>query len=153
MFLIILDKNPYEAAVKIPEGYKHKQLLELMQMISCVVDFGYKQLPNGKEIKNWIKKNKLWVCTFAEVLMDITNLSSLTYIKYKCLCDLLYEDCKDIEDTLSLVVPNAKTAVFRYVKEYKKFTEYETNTELPIEIAVKEYEKYMNWKKEKGIIS
>ena len=153
MFLIILDKNPYEAAVKIPEGYKHKQLLELMQMISCVVDFGYKQLSNGKEIKNWIKKNKLWVCTYIKVLMDNVNVSSSTYIKYKCLLDLLYEDCKDIEETLPLVIPNARTAVFRYVKEYKEFTEYETNTELPIDIAIKEYEKYMNWKKEKGIIS
>ena len=153
MFLIILDKNPYEAAVKIPEGYKHKQLLELMQMISCVVDFGYKQLSNGKEIKNWIKKNKLWVCTYIKVLMDNVNVSPSTYIKYRCLLDLLYEDCKDIEETLPLVIPNARTDVFRYVKEYKEFTEYETNTELPIDIAIKEYEKYMNWKKEKGIIS
>lgn len=152
MFLIILDKNPTEAAYKVPERYKHKQLLELMQMLSCVVDFGYKQLPNGKEIKAWINKNKLWVYTYAKVLMQEVNVKRNTQIKYKCLLDLLYEDCKDIEETLPLVIPNAKTAVFRYKEEYSEFTKYKTNTELPISIAIKEYERYINWKKEKGVL-
>ena len=36
-----------------------------------------------------------------------------------------------------------------YVKEYEEFTEYSTNAELPIEIAIKEYEKYVEFKKDK----
>ena len=151
MFLIILDKNPTEAALKVPEKYKHKQLLELMQMLSCVVDFGYKQLPNGKEIKAWINKNKLWVYTYAKVLMQEVNLKRNTQIKYKCLLDLLEESCKDFDEWYS-IIPNAKTAVFRYKEEYSEFTKYKTNTELPISIAIEEYERYINWKKEKGVL-
>lgn len=151
MFLIILDKNPTEAAYKVPEKYKHKQLLELMQMLSCVVDFGYKQLPNGKEIKAWINKNKLWVYTYAKVLMQEVNLKRSTQIKYKCLLDLLEESCKDFDEWYS-IIPNAETAVFRYKEEYSKFTKYKTNTELPISIAIEEYERYINWKKEKGVL-
>ena len=145
MMLLVLDKNPTEAALSVPEPYKHKQLLELMQMLSHVVDFGYDKIPQGKEIKEWISKNKLWVYTYAKVLMHDLNLKRSTKIKYKCLLDLLYEECKDIEESMPLVVPNAETAVFRYVKEYKG-TEYPTNTELPIDVAVKEYEKYLKWK-------
>ena len=33
MMLLVLDKNPYTAATKVPEGIRHKQLLELMQML------------------------------------------------------------------------------------------------------------------------
>ena len=151
MFLIILDKNPTEAAYKVPEKYKHKQLLELMQMLSCVMDFGYKQLPNGKEIKAWINKNKLWVYTYAKVLMQEVNLKRSTQIKYKCLLDLLEESCKDFDEWYS-IIPNAETAVFRYKEEYSEFTKYKTNTELPISIAIEEYERYINWKKEKGVL-
>ena len=42
-----------------------------------------------------------------------------------------------------------KTAIFRYVKEYEEFTEYSTNAELPIEVAIEEYEKYVEFKKDK----
>lgn len=145
MMLLVLDKNPCTAAHRVPEKLKHKQLLELMQMISCVVDFGYKKIPQGKAIKEWICKNKLWVYTYAKVLMHDLNLKRSTKIKYKCLMDLLYEECKDIEESMPLVIPNAHTAIFRYVKEYED-TEYPTNTELPIDVAVKEYEKYLKWK-------
>ena len=62
---------------------------------------------------------------------------------YEVTCD--YEECKDAEGREPLVVPNAKTAIFRYVKEYEG-TEYPTNTELPIDVAEKEYEKYLKWK-------
>ena len=145
MMLLVLDKNPTEAALSVPQELRHKQLLELMQMLSHVVDFGYEIIPQGREIKAWICKNKVWVYTYAKVLMHDLNLKRSTQIKYKCLLDLLYKECKDIEESMPLVVPNAKTAIFRYVKEYED-TEYPTNTELPIDIAVKEYEKYVEWK-------
>ena len=144
--LLVLDKNPTEAALSVPQELRHKQLLELMQMISCVVNFGYEKIPQGREIKAWICKNKLWVYTYAKVLMQDLNLKRSTQIKYKCLLDLLEESCKDFDEWY-LTVPNAKTAIFRYVKEYED-TEYPTNTELPIEVAVKEYERYVKWKEE-----
>ena len=143
MFLIILDSNPTNAALKIPKKYKHKQLLELMQMISCGVDFGYKQLPTGKEIKAWINKNSYWVYTFAKVLMSQVNLKEETKIKYNCLLDLLY-----LKTGRGIIVPNITTGIFRYKKEYAENTTYKTNSELPVEIVIKEYEKYIKWKKE-----
>lgn len=145
MMLLILDENPCTAAHRVPEKLKHKQLLELMQMISCVVNFGYDRIPQGKALKEWIEKNKEWVYTYCKVLMHMLPMKTSTCIKYRCLIDLLYEECRDIERNMPLVVPNAKTAVFRYVKEYKG-TEYPTNTELPIDVAVKEYERYLKWK-------
>ena len=143
MFLLVLDRNPYNAVNKVPKRYRHKQLLELMQMLSCVVNFGYKQLPNGKEIKEWIIKNPDWTYMYAKVLMQNVNLTEETKIKYKCLIDLL-----DLKCTKRLCVPNATTAIFRYVKEYAEFTEYKSNSELPIDVVVEEYKKYLIFKEE-----
>ena len=146
MMLLVLDKNPRDAAMKVPQKLKHKQLLELMQMISCVVDFGYKQIPQGKEIKDWISRNKAWTYAYAKILAQGLNLKPETRIKYECLNSLLYEECRDIDGLPNVVIPNARTAIFRYVKEYDGNTKYPTGSELPINVAVEEYEKYMNWK-------
>ena len=143
MFLIVLDKNPYEAAMKIPDYYKHKQLLELMQMLSCVVNFGYKQLPQGKEIKQWIEKHPGWIFVFAKALLSRLKLAEETRVKYQCLLDLLWI----IKCNKFLTVPNAETAIWRYKEEYSNYTGYESNIELPIMGAIKEYEKYMEWKR------
>lgn len=87
MMLLVLHENPYEAAIRVPKQYKHKQLLELMQMISCIVDFGYKQLPAGKKIKEWIVKNIDWTYVYAKTLFQDKdlNLKEETKIKYKCI--------------------------------------------------------------------
>ena len=149
MMLLVLDKNPAEAAEKVPKGIRHKQLLELMQALSDVLHFGYARIPTSKKIKEWIEKHKEWVLVYAKVLRNKLNLSKKTLIKYNCLLDLLEESCRDIEGRIPIIVPNLKTAIFRYVKEYEEFTEYSTNAELPIEIAIKEYEKYVEFKKDK----
>lgn len=149
MMLLVLDKNPAEAAVRVPKGIRHKQLLELAQMLSDVLHFGYARIPTGKKLKEWIGKNKEWILVYAKILMGTLNLSKETQIKYKCLLDLLAESCRDIEGRIPIIVPNLETAIFRYVKEYEEFTEYSTNAELPIEIAIKEYEKYVEFKKDK----
>ena len=140
MMLLVLHENPYEAAIRVPKQYKHKQLLELMQMISCIVDFGYKQLPTGKKIKEWIVKNIDWTYVYAKILFQDKdlNLKEETRIKYKCLLDLLLLKGE------TYIVPNAKTAIWRYSKEYE--SEYPTNSELPIDICVEEYKKYLEWK-------
>ena len=139
MMLIVLDKSPYTAAVKLPKAYRHKQLLELMQMISCIVDFGYKQLPTGKAIKKWIEKNIGWVCLYACNLMTFVNISEETRIKYQCLLDLLR--LKE-----HVVGVNIDTLVFRYVKEYAGNTKYKTDSEIDADEAVREYKKYVEWK-------
>ena len=143
MMLLILSADPYEAAKRVPQYYKHKQLLELMQMLSCVVNFGYEKIPQGKKIKEWISRNKLWVYTYAKVLMQDLNLKRSTQIKYKCLLDLLEESCKDFDEWY-LTVPNATTGIFRYKEGYE--CNYESNVELPIEECCKEYEQYLEWK-------
>jgi len=141
MMLLILHENPYEAAIRVSKKYKHKQLLELMQMISCIVDFGYKQIPQGKKIKEWIVKNIDWTYVYAKTLFQDKNLNlkEETKIKYKCLLDLLL-----LRGNGSFIVPNATTAIFRYKKGYA--CRYESNSELPIDVAVEEYKKYLDWK-------
>lgn len=145
MMLLVLDKNPRDAAMKVPNRLKHKQLLELMQMISCVVDFGYKQLPQGKELKKWIEGHTDWVYVYAKVLMEeeVENLKEETRIKYQALLSLLRLKCKHS------IIPNLKTAVFRYVKEYTPNTIYISGSELPITEVVPEYQKYIEWKGDK----
>lgn len=141
MMLTVLDENPYEAAKKV----QHTQLKELMQMVSCVVDFGYKQLPQGKALKAWIEKHVDWTYVYAKTLVEsqYKNLKEETRIKYQALLDLLILNCKHV------IVPNTKTAVFRYVKEYEENTEYSTDTELPINVAIEEHKKYVGWKGDK----
>lgn len=145
--LLILDREPSDAARKVPEGIRHKQLLELMQMISFVLDFGYHKISQGKEIKEWISNNKLWVLEYAATLYELfcetaKNPKEETLIKYHCLIDLLTCQCAGEK------YEEPKTAIFRYSKDYKS-TSYPTNVELPIDECIKEYEKYTEWKSEK----
>ena len=142
MMLIILDKDPIKAAEKIPDSIRHKQLLELMQMLSCVVGFGYEKLPQGKKIKEWISKYKKWVYYYAETIYEYLDwkqsLKKTTRIKYRCLLDLLWCECENEK----YVKPT--TAILRYKEGYE--CKYPTNTELPIEECIREYEKYVEWK-------
>ena len=78
MMLLVLDKNPHIAAEKVPKGIRHKQLLELFQMLSDVLHFGYARIPTGKKLKEWIGKNKEWVLVYAKVLRNNLNLTRET---------------------------------------------------------------------------
>lgn len=142
MMLIILDKDPVEAATILPKSIRHKQLLELMQMLSCVLNFGYDKLSNGKAIKDWISRNKSWVYLYAKTLYDLfvataKNPKKETKIKYKCLLDLLLCECE-------VNYEQPTTAVLRYKEGYK--CKYPTDTELPIEECVEIYKDYAQWK-------
>lgn len=142
MMLIVLDKNPEIAANKVPNKIKFKQLLELCQMI-CSVGYSdiYKNVRQGKKIQEWIKQNPSWVKTYGLCL----NAYCLENIKMsdKTMSDLFQilasipEDC-NLNTTI-------KSAIFRYVKEYKN-TPFATDSELPIDVAVEEYKKYVEWK-------
>ena len=144
MMLLILSADPVEAAKLIPKKIRHKQLLEIMQMISCVVEFGYIPLSNGKRLKEWILEHAAWMYIFTKRLVDDMKYpNEETKIKYRCLLDLLR-----LKDRTP-IVPNIKTAIFRYAKEYKGNTIYKTDEELPIDEAIEEYKKYLEWKGDK----
>lgn len=141
MMLIVLDKNPILAAQLVPNNLKFKQLLELAQMIcSCGYSNIYKKIPQGKKIQEWIKRNPTWVKEYATELLEVCKKN--TNIKHKTVCDITAIICSM---PIVLWVLPIETAIFRYKKDYTGTT-YATDTELPIDEAVREYKKYMEWK-------
>lgn len=143
MMLFVLDKDYLKSAELLPDSIKHKALLELMQMLSCIVGFGYEKIPQGKKIKEWISKNKRWVYYYANELYNYLDckqsLKKTTKIKYRCLIDLLWCECENEK------YHEPTTGIFRYIKDYNNTT-YATDTELPIEDCIFEYKKYLEWK-------
>lgn len=141
MMLIVLDKKPIQAAKLVPDNLKFKQLLELAQMLcSCGFSKVYKKIPQGKKIQEWIKQNPSWAKEYAIELF----LWCKENIKMQ---EKTSDDLFEIITSLPSYyrVNPIKTAIFRYNKNYKGTT-YATDSELPINEAVKEYEKYMEWK-------
>lgn len=142
MMLIICDKNPIRAAELVPDRLKFKQLLELCQML-CSVGYSniYKKIPQGKAIQEWIKRNPAWTKTYGAILLswccDNIKLKEDSFKKIFTILASVLNPC-DLDCEI-------QTAVFRYSKEYKN-TSYATDSELPIDEAVKEYKKYMEWK-------
>ena len=141
MMLIVLDSNPVKAANKVPDKLKFKQLLELAQMIcSCGYSDIYKKIPQGKKIQEWIKKNPVWVKTYAAILY----YWCLEYIKMK------EKTMSDLFLILASIPKPAdfnckiETAIFRYNKKYKSI--FPSDSEITIENAIKEYKKYLEWK-------
>ena len=141
VFLLILDKNPYKAAELVPDRLKFKQLLELGQLIcSAGISDVYKPINQGKELQEWVKKYQTWIFQYGSSLYTrcnfIYNLKIDTRIK---IIDIL--NSLDINE-----LKKPTTAIFRYVKEYAEMTEYESNSELPIDVAIIEYKRYLDYK-------
>ena len=72
--LIITDKKPEKAVNylvnKTNKNFCFKQLLELAQLIcSANISNVYKQVPQGKQLQEWIKENKLWTYRFYTTLL------------------------------------------------------------------------------------
>ena len=146
IFLLILDKNPYKAAELIPDRLKFKQLLELCQLIcSAGISDVYKPINQGKELQEWVKNNKLWISRYFTYLffwvLENLDLQKETYLKLAKIKKDLWDN---IEHKKRISYP--KVAIFRYVKEYAEFTEYESNSELPIDVAISEYKRYLEYK-------
>lgn len=140
--LIILDENPIQAAHKVPDKLKFKQLLELCQMIcSCGYSDLYKKVHQGKEIQAWIKETPNWVDSYGYQLFwwckKNINLKLKTRLDISFILEALRVRTDSDKQEIS-------SAIFRYSKGYE--SKHETNTELPIREAIKEYEKYMKWK-------
>lgn len=151
MMLIICDKTPQKAVDYLVEhtnkNFCFKQLIELSQLLSgCGITDKMKPIKAGKEIKYWIKRNPRWVFSYFQELWMWSraniNLKQETDVK-------LYGILKDLNDYAEAYKTNCgdkpiTTAIWRYSKEYER--EYESNSELPIDIAVEQYKKYLNWK-------
>lgn len=153
MFLLFLHEEPLKCADLVPNKLKFKQLLEVCQLVcSTGISKVYKPIKQGKELQEWIKKYPEWTAIFFWKLKnyckDNVKLKYKTFLDIEMIYNDLYFLCanrvKKIKEPL-------KTAIFRYSKDYEQHTTYKTNSELPIEVCVKEYEKYINWKKEKGV--
>ena len=145
MMLIITDKVPYKAAQYLightNKNFVFKQLLELCQLIcSCGISNVYKKIPQGKELREWILKNKWWTLNYFNELLDYVkvniNLNSETEIKFKRINKELRSSVywKEIPETV----------IWRYKQGYE--SKYPTNTELPIDECCELYKEYLEWK-------
>lgn len=153
MFLLVLDKDPITSANLVPDKLKFKQLLELGQLIcSAGISDVYKPIRQGKAIQEWIKKHPEWVAMFYFWLKQycILNIQG-TYktfmnieLIYRDIYAFCYERRQEIKEPLT-------TAIFRYSKDYERFTIYPSNTELDIDACIIQYKYYLDWKKLKGV--
>lgn len=145
MMYIITSKNPREAVDYLikntNKNFCFKQLIELSQLISSSgISNQMKRIPQGKELQEWIKDNPYYthnfylsLCAYCieNIKMKLETIVKLVNIN----SDLLnYTIKKHATDKLT-------HAYFRYNKNYK--SEYKTKSLLPVEIACKEYKKYI----------
>lgn len=154
MFLLILDRDPVKSANLIPDGLKFKQLIELCQLVcSSGISNVYKPIKQGKKIQEWIKENPCYICDYFQTLykwcsnninLKITTIADLYIIRE----DLLKYAFKY---KLEFGYKEIDTAILRYSKDYEPFIKYKTNIELNIYDCVKEYKKYIKWKKENNV--
>ena len=146
MFLLVLDKNGAKSARLVPDGIKFKQLLELMQLLSTEFEIDcMKPIKQGKEIRKWIRNNISWVFSFYHGLAFycLFKMKSKSETKYKIfrIAHILDELCEEEKEPT--------TAIFRYSKDYQ--CDIPTNTELPIEQCISEYQKYIKWKQDNKV--
>lgn len=146
--LVICDRVPEENALYIRKhtnkSYLFKSLLELAQLIcSCGISKVYKPIKQGKELQEWILKNKLWTYRYYRALLLLCLID--VDLKPKTAVDLKkieYDLAESVEKKKRIVYP--KAAIFRYKKGYE--SKYLTNSELPFEECIKEYKEYLKWK-------
>ena len=142
MMLIILDKNPFKAAQLVPDRLKFKQLIELGQLIcGAGISDVFKPVRQGKKLQEWVKNNPYWVHCYFKTLLEWVYLKTKIKVEtsYKLQC-IKY----DLWQYIDVCKHEIKTAIFRYKMGYR--SNYKTNSELPIDIAIEEYKKYMEWK-------
>lgn len=151
MFLLVLDKNPIKSAELVPDKIKLKQLIELCQLIcSAGISDVYKPIKQGKELQEWVRKNKGWCYHCFSSLLSYSNIYGKIKVKTYFKLATIRNDLKNS----TILIPSdfyVGTAIFRYSKDYECMTKYKTNTELPIDECIKEYKKYVEWKKLKGV--
>ena len=149
MFLLVLDKDPLKSADLVPDGIKFKQLIELGQLIcSAGISNVYKPIRQGKELQKWVKKNPEWIAMYYFWLKKycVENVKGKfqTFMNIEMIYNDIYFLCCERQKEKK---EPPKTAIFRYSIDYSYMTKYPTNEELPINECVKEYKKYVEWKK------
>jgi hypothetical protein len=155
MNLFILDKDPKKSAQLIPDGVKWKMLLELAQLIcSAGISDVYKQMPQGKNIQQWIINNPVWTYLyFIELLwychkninMSMTTIIKMERIKY-ALSGYCWE--KYGREKLEYAYDNGISATngyFRFSDKYE-ITDKEHGQLLQIDECIEEYKRYIQWK-------
>jgi hypothetical protein len=142
--LIVLSKWPREAAERVPDKIKFKQLLELGQLVcSTGISSVFKPIRQGKEVQEWIKRNPRWTFLYFENLYcSIKRQIKMSDETNKKFTKILFDLREVYNDSNTAKI---ETAIFRYSSQYKG-TEYSSNSELPVDKAIKEYKKYLEWK-------
>ena len=99
-----------------------------------------KPVVQGKEIMAWILNHKSWVYSYMVCLVNWTKqnikVTMATAYKIEQIMYDLYKVANDFKYPI--------TAIFRYKQGYE--CEYESNSELSIDVAIEEYKKYINYK-------
>ena len=142
MMLIITSVNPYMASEFLIDNtnknFCFKSLLEIAQLISsCGISSVYREVKQGKMLKEWIKQNISWVYRFycSLFLWCLKNIN----LKDKTKKDLLQIENDLFNHLDGNLIP--KTAIWRYSKEYE--SEYPTNSELDIDLVCELYKTYL----------
>lgn len=142
MQLYILDKNTIRSAIKIPEKYRFKMLLELAQMVSSLTGSVYKPVKQGKKLVSWINHHRRYVYYYFGYLY----FWGLKHIKMK---QKTKEDLYSIWQSLKPLSGKLPVyAYFRYRNDY--ICEAVSDECLDIGECISLYEKYLKWKKEKS---
>lgn len=149
MMLIICDKNPYKATEYLIQhtnkSFVFKSLLELGQLIcSAGISDVFKPIKQGKELQNFCIQHLDWIYMFFnELFIWAEKNIKMSETTHEKLCAIRLDIYFNLTKT---EWQEPKTAIFRYVKEYAEFTEYESNSELPIDECVKQYTLYLAFK-------
>lgn len=144
MFLLVLDKDPIKSAELVPDKIKFKQLIELYKLIcSAGISDVYKTIKQGKELQYWIRNNQGWVKKYGAYLLNwcVENTKISTKTQFKIISILF-----NLDETIG---NEPETAIFRSSKDYKY--PLDNNIALPINICIKHYKQYIEWKKLKGV--
>ena len=150
MLIICSDKAEDSVKYLIDHTNKRfvwKQMLELCQLLAtCGITERMKPLKQGKRICEWIKRDinidfiYIYYCRLLGYCRFNIKMLPDTYFKLLGIREDLW---REVQTSRKPYLP-IKTAIFRYKKGYK--CEYESNSELPIDVVVNEYKKYIEWK-------
>lgn len=147
MMLILCSDIPKKNVEYLIEhtnkSFIFKSLLEVLQLVcSAGISDVFKPLKQGRKLQEWVLEHKSWIYWYIMFLykycIENLNIKFETIYKFKT----IIRDLHNSTDVFTIEMPSH--AIFRYKKGYE--CEYETNSELSIDIAVEEYKKYLEWK-------
>lgn len=122
------------------KNFVFKSLLEVLQLVcSAGISDVFCPLKQGKLLQKWVLEHKSWTYWYIMFLykycVENLNMKFETIYKFKT----IIRDLHNSTDVFTIEMPSH--AIFRYKQGYE--SEYETNSELPIDICCEEYKKYL----------